>query len=57
MTAPAVKVVGLCHCCDKPVRAGEERRETVHSGTGAGAEVLLHRESCAPDVAVRRTPR
>ncbi len=51
MTAPTV--VGLCACCDKPVYAGQERTETVESGTSARPDVLLHRKTCTRP-AVRR---
>lgn len=39
-------VLGSCDRCGYPVRVGEERRETVHQGTGPGRDVLLHRQLC-----------
>lgn len=46
-------VIGLCHCCEQPVRVGEERREVVERGTGAAPEVLLHRQMCRPSAPCR----
>ncbi|MEC3994037.1 hypothetical protein VSR01_10950 [Actinacidiphila sp. DG2A-62] len=50
MTAPTDEdtVVGLCNCCDQPVHEGDERWETVHRGTGAAPDMLLHRRPCQP---------
>jgi len=48
--------LGLCHCCQRPVRPGEERLEAVEQGTSASGDVLLHREMCRP-APVRRAPR
>jgi hypothetical protein len=48
MTAAARPVVGACHCCQEPVRAGEERRVPVEQATAASADVLLHRKLCTP---------
>jgi hypothetical protein len=45
---PRGAVVGLCHCCDRPVRAGDERREVIEHGTSAGPDILLHRGLCRP---------
>jgi hypothetical protein len=58
VSAPAKrKVLGLCLCCDQPVHAGEERRETIEHATGATPDVLLHQRMCRPQTPTRRCPR
>lgn len=41
-------VVGTCHCCQLPVRAGEERQVGIDQATGASPMVLLHLAMCWP---------
>ena len=55
MTAAASVPVGLCACCGRPVRAGEERTEVIEVGTGVAPDVLLHKKLCHPPE-VRRYP-
>ena len=37
-----------CHCCDKPIPVGQERRFTVEQGSGASPVVIVHRKPCRP---------
>lgn len=48
------KTVGLCVCCQQPVRAGEERRETIDRATGAVPDLLLHQRMCKKVITERR---
>jgi hypothetical protein len=48
MAAEECPVVGTCHRCGEPVEAGDEKRVTIHQGTGAAPEVLLHIWACQP---------
>lgn len=57
MTVTAGEAVGVCQCCQRPVRAGEERRVTVEQATSASPEILLHRAPCAPAAPQRRIVR
>lgn len=51
MTAADSIPVGCCHRCGRTVHAGQERIETVESGTSARPDTLLHRDLCArPEV-------
>jgi hypothetical protein len=47
------EIVGRCHRCDQWILVGQEDRRTVHGGTGASPDVLLHRDPCRPRTAVR----
>lgn len=47
------RVVGRCQRCGQDVHAGDEQRITVHAGTGAAPDVLLHSSPCKPRLGVR----
>lgn len=46
----------LCHRCDRPIEAGQERRYTVDQGSGAAPETVVHDGGCTPEVPIRRHP-
>lgn len=46
----------LCHRCDRPIPAGQERRYTVEQGSGAAPDVVVHDGGCTPEVEIRRHP-
>lgn len=50
-------VLGQCHCCQLPVRAGEDQQVGIDHATSASPMVLLHRAFCRPRTTTRRTPR
>lgn len=36
----------ICARCDRPISPGQEERVPVHSASGAGATLVLHRGMC-----------
>ncbi|MEU0157919.1 hypothetical protein ABZ154_03500 [Streptomyces sp. NPDC006261] len=40
----------MCDRCDKPIPRGQEERVPMHSASGVGATLILHRDGC------RRSP-
>ncbi len=42
------RVLGLCQCCQIPVRVGQERRVAIEQATSASPDILLHRRLCTP---------
>lgn len=41
----------MCDRCDQPIPPGQEEHVPVHSGSGAGATVIWHRDGCGPSTA------